>query len=142
MTINLWELQSDLIKQCKLFMWKKKRTFAWSIMYLNEWRHFRKQFLLSLRPLFLSFFFFSLFFALFSLHFCLLNYFEIITRTVKSLIATSTYFLLKYSLKTKTWKVLFGCPTRYTGFPNRLNTSLHNQLFYLLTFLEALWIIG
>ena len=35
-----------------------------------------------------------------------LNHFKIIRSIVKSLIATSTYFLLKYNWKNKTWKVL------------------------------------
>ena len=30
--------------QCKLFMLKKKWILAWSIAYLNEWKHFRWQF--------------------------------------------------------------------------------------------------
>ena len=34
---------------CKRFTQKKKRTFAWSIIYLNEWKYFSRQFLLSLK---------------------------------------------------------------------------------------------
>ena len=44
---------------------------------------------------------------LFCQHFRLLSHFEIIRCIVKSLIATSTYFSLKYNWKKKTWKVFF-----------------------------------
>ena len=60
------------------------------------------QFLLSLRHLFVSLA------HLFCLHFCLLSHFEIIRCIVKSLVATSTYFLLKYNWQNKTWKVILG----------------------------------
>ena len=48
------------------------------------------------------------FFFLFSLHFCFLGHFKIIWCFAKSLIATSTHFLLKYNWKEKTWKVFVG----------------------------------
>ena len=122
------------MNQCKLFTsfkeWeqvrkgiKKKKVNICVIYYVFNWtRNFRRQFLLLLRPLFVTLF-------LSCLHFCLLRHFEIIRCFVKSLIATSTYFLLIYNRKTKTWKVFFwatefGCPSRYTGLPNGLDTSL------------------
>ena len=78
-----------------------KRILVGPITQLNEWKHFCWQFLLSLQHLCLIFF-------LLCLHFCILSHFEIIRYIVKSLIATSTYFLLKYNLKKKTWKLFFG----------------------------------
>ena len=80
---------------------KKKRTFAWSITYLNEWKHFCRQFSTFASTSF------CLVVFLFCLHFCLLSYFEIIRSIVKSLIATSKYFFWKYNWK-KSWLVLFG----------------------------------
>ena len=44
---------------------------------------------------------------LFCLHFCLQNHFEMIRCIVKSLIATSTYFLLKYTWKNENLKGVF-----------------------------------
>ena len=63
------------------------------------------------------------------LHFCILSNFKIIRCIVKSLIASSKYFLLKYNWKKKTWKLFFwapefGCPNLYTGLPNSLNMSV------------------
>ena len=52
---------------------------------------------------------FSLIVFLFYLHFCLLSYFEIIRCFMKSLMTTSTYFLMTYNWKKKIWKVIFGC---------------------------------
>ena len=43
----------------------------------------------------------------FCLHFCLLSHFEMIKCILKSMIATSSYFLLKYTRKNETWKVFF-----------------------------------
>ena len=60
---------------------------------------------------------------LFCLHLCILSHFKIITSTVKSLITTSRYFLLKYNWKRKSWKV-FVHPNRYPSLPDDLNTSL------------------
>ena len=73
-------------------------------MYLNKWKHFHRQVLLLLW------------------HFFLLSHFEIIKCIVKSVIGTSTYFLLKYNWKSKTWKVFFGCQsfgaqTSFLGLP-------------------------
>ena len=79
------------------------QILVWSIMQLNEWKHFYWQFLLlSLWPLCLIVF-------LFCMHFCIMSHFKIVRRIAKSLIATSTNYLLKYNWKTKTWKVCFGC---------------------------------
>ena len=109
-------------------------------MPLNEWKHFRWQFLLSLQLLYLIVF-------LFCLHFCILSHFKIIRCIVKSLIATSTFSLLKYNWKKKTWKVFFWVPefanpNRYTCLPSGLNTSLtwftfqynfRNQLLFFIS---------
>ena len=54
---------------------------------------------------------------LFCQHFCLLSHFEIIKCFVKSVVTTSTYFLLKYI-----WKK--GCPNKYAGPPDTLSTSV------------------
>ena len=57
------------------------------------------------------FFFRSGVFALllfYCLHFCILSHLEIIRCTVTSLIATSTYFLLKYNWKRKLKKYFLG----------------------------------
>ena len=136
MVINLWELQAiwaekmqqvyrrNHTKQCKLLMsfneWeqahkefkKKKRTFAWSIMYLNEWKQFHRQFLLSLQRFFLLRCFSVLSAILSSKPFRIRCF-------VKSLMATSIYFLMKYNWKKKTWKVFFGCHIfgAQTGIP-------------------------
>ena len=64
MSFNEWEQAHKEFK-------KKKRTFAWSIMYLNEWKQFRRQFLLSLQR------FFPFVVFLFCLQFCLLSHFEL-----------------------------------------------------------------
>ena len=58
------------------------------------------------------------------LHFCTVSNFEIFKCIVKSLIATSTYFLLKYYWEKRNCKLFFGHPNRYTGLLNGLNTSL------------------
>ena len=72
---------------------------AWFITWFNKWKHFSWQFLLSLWPLCLIVF-------PFSLHFLYSKLFR--NRCIlKSLIATSTNFLLKKNWKKKTWKVLF-----------------------------------
>ena len=42
---------------------------------------------------------------------CLLSHLEIIRYIMKSMIANSMYFLLKYNWKKKTWKVFFGQPS-------------------------------
>ena len=70
------------------------------------------QFLLLIQP-------FRLIVFLFSLHFCILSHFEILRCIDKSLISTSTYFLLQYNWKKKTWKVFFGCLSlgAQTGIP-------------------------
>ena len=63
-------------------------------------------------------------------HFCIPNHFKIIRCTVKTLIATSTYFLLKYCITEKRklekffWVLEFGCPNWYTGLPNALNMAV------------------
>ena len=71
-------------------------------MYLDEWRHFRRQFFLALRRLFFLVVF------LICLHFCLLSHFEVIRYFVTSFIAISTYFLMKYNRKKNTSKLVFG----------------------------------
>ena len=120
MAVSLFELWSDLsesyeaiwaekmqqlvqeeskTKQCKLFMQRKVEILAWFITWFNKWKHFSWQFLLSLWPLCLIVF-------PFSLHFLYSKLFR--NRCIlKSLIATSTNFLLKKNWKKKTWKVLF-----------------------------------
>ena len=82
---------------------KRKSEYACDLWrkWINEWKHFRWQILLSLQPICLIVF-------LFCLHFCILSHFEIIRCIAKSLIATSTYFLLEYNWKKKTWKVFLG----------------------------------
>ena len=106
MAINLRELQNNLrrihMKQCKQFTLKKKLTFAWSIMYLYEWKHFCRMFLLSLLPLLVSFFF-----SFVSL-FCHLRHFKTIRCIVKSLIPNAAYFLLKSKWKRKLEKRFLG----------------------------------
>lgn len=77
-----------------------KWTLAW-FMKLNEWKHLCRQFLLLLRSLCLIVLFFFL-------YFCILSHFKIIKCFVKSLIATSIYFLLKWYWKKKIWKVFVG----------------------------------
>ena len=115
---------------------KKKRTFSWSITYLSKWKLFRRQFLLSLRRLFVS-----LFFLVYQ-HFCLLRHLEIMRCIMKSLIATSTYFLLKYNRKQNLKSVVcapdFGRPNRYTGLPNGLDTSLptHTDIEFQIFFVS------
>ena len=94
MAVNLWELRSDLgwkdaasntegislssINYLRHLMnnerrfvkesTRKKRIFAWSITYLNEWKHPRRSVLLVLRRLFISLFFSFVSIFLFSLH--------------------------------------------------------------------------
>ena len=58
------------------------------------------------------------------LHFCTVSNLETFKCIVKSLIATSTYFLLKYYWEKRICKLFFGCPNRYTSLLNSLNTSL------------------
>ena len=78
----------------------------------------------------LSIFWFHFFFCP---HFCRLCHFKTIRCIAKSLITTSTYFLLKYNWKTKTWKVFFG--RQSLG----IQTDLPNSLDTLLTFLKIVW---
>ena len=40
--------------------------------------------------------------------------------------------LKKQKLKSDFWVPELGCPNRYTGLPNGLNTSLINDLFFCL----------
>ena len=80
---KLFMSSNDLEEVCSEIK-KEKWTFSFSIMYLNKGKHFRRQFLLS---------------------------YQLIRCIMKSLIATSTYFLLKYNWKKKkkkTWKVFLG----------------------------------
>ena len=111
-------------KHCKLFTsftkWeqfckeinKKKRTFALSSMYLNKWNTFAASFFLRL-DFFLSYCFSLLSAFLSSSH---LSYFEKIRCIVKSLIATSTFFvetkLKKENLKSVSWAPVFGRPNQ------------------------------
>ena len=124
----LWKTFSKLVKytlrntSLRKETKKKKRRFAWSITYLNEWKHFYRQF-----STFVSTSFCFVVF-LFCLHFCLLSYFEIIRSIVKSLIATSKYFFLEIQMKKEltgaSWTPEFGRSNRYTGLPKNLDTSL------------------
>ena len=95
---------------------------TWSITQLNEWKHLQSQFLLSLQPICLNVF-------LFSLNFCILSHFKIIRYIMKSMITTSVYFveiqLRKENLKSVFWVTEFGCPNGYTSLPNSLNTSMY-----------------
>ena len=153
--MSLWEMQSDLnlkdatssiegIPQSSVsYLCKKKRILAWYILRLNEWKHFRRQFVLWLCPLCLTV-------SLFCLNFCVLNRFEIIRCIVKSLIYFNV-FLLKYNWKEnlKAWKMFlwvpeFGRPNRYTSLLHSLNTSLLKKLGILWMFFECLgvaWVL-
>ena len=71
---------------------------------------------------------------LFWLHFCILSYFKIIRCIVKSMIATSTYFLLKYNWKKENLKSVFGRPNQHTGLLSDLNMSLLDNTFPSLPF--------
>ena len=76
---------------------------------------------------------------LFCLHFCILSYVEIIRCIVKSMIATSTYFLLKYNWKKRKfekcfWAPEFGRPNQHTGLLSGLNMSLLDNTFPSLPF--------
>ena len=62
---------------------------------------------------------------LFSLHFCILRHFKIIRCIAKSLIATSTYFLLKSNWKKENLKGVFWAPE--IARPNQ-HTSILNDL--------------
>ena len=118
----------------KLWFYVKEKANTRVIYYvLNEWEHFRWQFLLSLWPL-------CLIVLHFCLHFCILSHFEIIRCIMKSLIATSKFFfffffflveikLKKENLKSDFWAPEFGRSNRYTGLPNGLNTSLVRVTF-------------
>ena len=77
---------------------KKKQTFAWSITYLNEWKHFCREFLLSLQYLAFVFLFF--------LHFCLLSHFKIANYMHCEII--DGYFCWNTTEKRKLRE--FGCP--------------------------------
>ena len=72
------------------------------------------------------FFRFDAFFIVFllCLYFCLLRNFEIITCVMKSLIAIQQVEvrLKKEKLKSAFWAPEFGCPNRYTGLPNGVDT--------------------
>ena len=81
-------------KQCKLFT-KKEKVNTRVIYYVIKWMK-----TLSFR------FDLCLIVFLICLHFYILSHFEIIRCIVKSLNATSTYFLFKYNWKKKTWKLL------------------------------------
>ena len=65
----------------------------------------------------------------FGLHFYILNHYQKIRCIVKSLITTSTYFLLKYNQKNKTWKMLFGCQSLGGEFPRVWSAFLHSKPF-------------
>ena len=78
----------------------------------------------------LSIFWFHFFFCP---HFCRLCHFKTIRCIAQSLITTSTYFLLKYNWKKKTWKVFFGHQSL------GIQTDLPNSLDTLLTFLKIVW---
>ena len=87
----------------------KKRILARSVTYINEWKHFLSQFLLSLRWQFLLLFQPRCVFFFFCPHFCILSHFEIITCIVKLLIATfKIFFCWNTTEKKKTWKVFSG----------------------------------
>ena len=110
MTIRLWELQSvlslkDAANSTERIIWSsvnysrkgKSKYLCDLLCSYNEWIHFRWQFFLLLFIVFL-----------FWQHFCILRIFKIIRCTVKSLIATSIYFLLNYNRKRKLEKCFLG----------------------------------
>ena len=143
------------MKQYKLFVlffeWeqahkkfkKKKWTFAWSFMYLNEWKHFCRQF------------FFLLFFSSACI-FCLLSYFEISRCFVKSLILHQHIFWWNTTEKRKLEKCFLGTrvfgpkpvywspkqPGYITGFMadikflKMLSASLQNRIIFYLTWMQ------
>ena len=114
-------------------------------MYLNEWKHFHSQFLLPLQHLSFLFSFIYLFIYLFihiCLLFCLLSHSKIIRSIVKSLITTSTYFLLKQLRKrencflgTRVWapKLVYQSP-KWPGCITKNSVQLldaaPNNLFF------------
>ena len=79
---------------------------------VNEWKHFRWQFLLSLRPVCVIVF-------LLCLHFCVRRHFEIVRCIAKSLIATAAYFC---------WNTTEKRTLEKRVFPNGLNASLGLRL--------------
>ena len=88
----------------------------------------------------------------FCLHFCILSHFEIIKCSVKTMTATSVYFLLKYNqkkqnLKSAFWEPEFEHANQYTGLPNGLDMSLFlitltsfptNQLSSYVTYITCI----
>ena len=101
---------------------KKKRIFAWSITYLDEWKHFHRSSSFALTSFFLIVF-------LCCLDFCLLRNSEIIYRCiVKSLISIHHIFVEVHLIKENStivfWASEFGRPNQYIGLPNSLDTSL------------------
>ena len=106
-TIDVKEIKKIKIKS------KNKKNFNFFVIYYA-----------------LNFFFrFKLFLSCCFL-FCLLSHFQIIRCIVKSLIATSMYFLLKYNwkknLKNVLWVPKFVGLNQYTSLPNGLDTWLLN----------------
>ena len=113
MAISLWELQTNLTlkdeassteesQKAVQTVYVKEKTNTRVICYVVKWMITVSLTVSSLALTSLSHCFF------FCLHFCILSHFKIIRCIVKSFIATSRYFLLKYNWKNKTWKVLFG----------------------------------
>ena len=78
---------------------------------------------------------------------CLLSHLEIIRYIMKSMIANSMYFLLKYNWKKKTWKVFFGQPSfgTQTGIAVSQTAWIyqckHLYFFTNVNFMEALTIV-
>ena len=91
------------------------------LFYVFKWTLFRRRFLL------LSWRLSFLIVLVFCLHFCLLSHCEITRGSEKSLITNSTYFLLKYHCKKKTWKAFFRCHSldAQTGIPVSQTAWIH-----------------
>ena len=111
----------DEWEQARKEIKKKKRTFAWSITYLDEWKHFHWSSSFASTS-------FCLIVFLSCLDFRLLRNFEIIRCIVKSLISIHHIFvevhLIKENSTSVFWAPESGRPNQYIGFPNILDTSL------------------
>ena len=92
------------------------KHFTWMIYYIVKWI---KTLLLTV-SCFSSTSMFHFFFV-FCLYFCILRHFEMIRCIGKSLVTTSTYYLLKYYWKKTIWNMFFGW---YINLPNGLNLLL------------------
>ena len=106
-------VQKESHKAVKLFTQKKKWTYEWTIAYWNKWKHFHRQFLLSLQHLVFPF----------CLHFCLLSHCKIIRCIVKLLIATE--HILCWNTTTQKGKLKNGLLGVQTSIPVSQTTLIH-----------------